>query len=156
MNINGNFLPKLLVMYPKSMLPSNAPTCNNDAIQEASSMLIIPDASGVSFDVSRATADDVHPSSTPKPIVLKLTIWNKWVSFGYLFCVFSSSNYPLTRQYIDISHFVCAQHSLLHPFNFALSSDNELMIIACWTRIVRQNTVLMEVFELLIRDNFHQ
>lgn len=77
MIISGTFRPKLSVIYPKKIFPVQAPTYNNDVIKVASSMVIFPDGNGVSEDVSGVIIGLVQPSWTPKPIVNKLTGYEK-------------------------------------------------------------------------------
>lgn len=65
MNISGNFLPNLLVTNPKNILPINPPTPISEAIQEASSIVILPDGNGVLSDVNRMMLGLAHPHVTP-------------------------------------------------------------------------------------------
>lgn len=63
-----------MVTNPKNMLPTKPPTHNSDAIQEASSMLIfLPEASGVSLEVSRMMLGLVQPQVIPQLIVSRFT-----------------------------------------------------------------------------------
>lgn len=41
------------------------PIANNDAIQEPSSIVILPDDSGVSFDMSKSMVGDDQPITIP-------------------------------------------------------------------------------------------
>lgn len=71
--IKGNLRPKAFVINPKKILPMKPPKLKSDATQEASSMVILPDGSGVSSDVSRIILGEGHPTVTPYPIKSRLT-----------------------------------------------------------------------------------
>lgn len=61
-------------MYPKTMLPKRHPAGIRAAIQDAWSIEIGPDGSGVSFEVSKSIDGLIHPSMNPKAIVNKFAI----------------------------------------------------------------------------------
>lgn len=72
--VKGHFRPYLFVTYPKNIFPNKQPIHNNDAIQEASSIDILPQGNGLLSDVRRKTAGLVHPSEIPNAVDNKFTV----------------------------------------------------------------------------------
>lgn len=63
--IRGNFRPKPFVIKPKIIFPIIPPKHSNEAIQLASSILILPVGRGDSSDVRTGIKIDVHPHVIP-------------------------------------------------------------------------------------------
>lgn len=70
----GFFRPNLLAMKPNSTFPINPPTHKSDAIQDASSISILPDGNGVSSDVSKLIVGLAQPTPIPSQTVSKFTV----------------------------------------------------------------------------------
>lgn len=73
MSNSGIFLPKLFVIYPKTMLQINAPTWSKEVTHVACSMVILPHGNGDSSDMSRMFIGLLHPSKIPNATTKRLT-----------------------------------------------------------------------------------
>lgn len=63
--INGHFLPKRLVINPKMIFPKIPPKNPRDTTHDASSIVILPDGSGVSSDINKIILGLAHPPVLP-------------------------------------------------------------------------------------------